>query len=326
MQRGSTVFTGLFALLTFIVMLMPHPAAADFTISYCSSQNTGAESGEATHIWQSNGWCHDKCSGYAFGVVQKNSCWCSNYIPAVQISTGECNENCPGFPSEKCGNSAEGLYGYIALGMQASGTQGAAKSTSKSPESSTESSETSTTLKTTVKSTTTSEQKSSPSTSTSPDVRIETRTVSGSVIIQTVVASPQSTSKGTPGGVIAGAVIGGLVGLAVIVGLGLFFLWRFKKDKTKSEPSIQRNTSNMSRMSRAGLISKPALDTGLAIRSHANSDGDLITPASTSHRDSGFLRPMQTNHPNASRASFNTINDNEDYSRPLKVRNPDPEA
>lgn len=143
--------------------------------------------------------------------------------------------------------------------------------------------------------------------------------MSGSVIIQTVVTSPQSVSKGTPAGTIAGAVIGGLIGIALIVAAVIFFLWRAKQRKAESEPSLERNTSTMSRMSRAGLISKPALDTSIVVRSHANSDGDLITPGSTSHRDSGFLRPMQLHHPNTSRASFNTINDNEDYSRPLKV-------
>lgn len=55
----------------------------------------------------------------------------------------------------------------------------------------------------------------------------------------------------------------------------------------------------------------------------ARSDKD--TPTSN-HRDSGFLRPgIMLMRSNTSRTSVGTVNDNEDYSRPLKIRNPDPE-
>jgi hypothetical protein len=112
-------------------------------------------------------------------------------------------------------------------------------------------------------------------------------------------------------GVIAGAVVGAVLGVALIVGAVILGLWWLKKNRNGNEPSIKRNTSTMSR---AGLIVKP-IDTNLA----AAQDGSSMTPGSNSHRDSGFLRPMQNSLLNTSRASFHTINDNEDYSRPLKV-------
>jgi cell wall integrity and stress response component len=86
-------------------------------------------------IFQSNGLCSDFCgSSYAFAVVQDNGCWCSNYVPGT--TTTGCNEQCPGYPLELCGGN--GVYGYIALGKNPSGTQGgssAAPSSAPSPSS-----------------------------------------------------------------------------------------------------------------------------------------------------------------------------------------------
>ena len=83
--------------------------------------------------WQSNGKCTEHCNGqgtYAFAVIQYTECWCSNYIPAAQTDTSECMVNCPGFPSEKCGDKDKDLFIYIKLDGSPSGTQGAPESTS----------------------------------------------------------------------------------------------------------------------------------------------------------------------------------------------------
>jgi cell wall integrity and stress response component len=73
----------------------------------------------------SMGKCHDQCiDSYAFAIVQDTNCWCSNYVPANQVSTSECDTPCPGFPDDLCGNSSQGLYGYIKLVLAASGTAG----------------------------------------------------------------------------------------------------------------------------------------------------------------------------------------------------------
>ena len=86
-----------------------------------------------TNQYQSNGACFETCkSNYAFAVIQGNTCWCSNYVPANTVSTGLCNEQCPGFGSERCGSSSKGLFGYIALSRSPSGTAGGASSTASS--------------------------------------------------------------------------------------------------------------------------------------------------------------------------------------------------
>jgi len=73
-----------------------------------------------------------------------NECWCSNETPAssIRVSTSKCDATCPGYPPEYCGNAASGLFGYMALGPQPSGTAGGltsstpAAATSTSPSSS----------------------------------------------------------------------------------------------------------------------------------------------------------------------------------------------
>ena len=87
--------------------------------------------------FNSNGACETACSGYAFAVVQDQSCWCSNYAPADTTSTSDCSEACPGYPYENCGSASSGLFGYVALGKAPSGTIGASASTSTTSTSTT---------------------------------------------------------------------------------------------------------------------------------------------------------------------------------------------
>lgn len=77
--------------------------------------------------WQSNGKCTDHCNSqgtYAFAVIQYTDCWCTNYIPSTTTDISSCQKDCPGYPSEKCGDKDEGLYIYIELAGQPSGTAG----------------------------------------------------------------------------------------------------------------------------------------------------------------------------------------------------------
>ena len=98
-----------------------------------------------TDNYQSNGRCFDDCkANYAFAVVQDTSCWCSNYVPADTVEVGSCNEKCPGYGFENCGSLSDGLFGYVALNKQPSGTIGASTSSSPTPTPTTSSSSSST--------------------------------------------------------------------------------------------------------------------------------------------------------------------------------------
>lgn len=119
-----------------------------FTQSYCSSQNTGTGdacmysclpqwlfSNKPLVFWtyQSNGKCTDHCNSegtYAFAVIQYTNCWCSNYIPSTTTDITSCQKDCPGFPDEKCGDKDAGLYIYIELSGQPSGTAGSSQPSS----------------------------------------------------------------------------------------------------------------------------------------------------------------------------------------------------
>ncbi len=94
-------------------------------------------------LYMSNGLCQGHCQGsYAFAVIQGYNCWCSNYVPADQESTYDCNQQCPGFGSEWCGSTDAGLYGYYLLSpgvpLGTSGSSGSSTpSTTSSPSVST---------------------------------------------------------------------------------------------------------------------------------------------------------------------------------------------
>lgn len=83
--------------------------------------------------YMSNGLCQDNCnkSNYVFAVLQGKDCWCSNYAPSDQEDTGKCNSPCPGYPSDTCGNVAQGLYAYFSLGGTPSGTSGGSSPSSR---------------------------------------------------------------------------------------------------------------------------------------------------------------------------------------------------
>ncbi|KAL8792481.1 MAG: hypothetical protein Q9195_004937 [Heterodermia aff. obscurata] len=114
-----------------LVAIGAHKATAALTQALCSHSNTGSNTADVTDHYQSNGRCFDTCkANYAFAVVQDTSCWCSNYAPSDTVDVSSCGDACPGYGFEKCGSLANGLYGYVALNKQPSGTIGSSSSSS----------------------------------------------------------------------------------------------------------------------------------------------------------------------------------------------------
>ncbi|EXJ62930.1 hypothetical protein A1O7_03373 [Cladophialophora yegresii CBS 114405] len=144
-------------------------------ISYCSSENNAGSYPSFYSEFQSNGLCQTHCQGsYAFAVLQGYYCWCSNYIPTQQESTYNCNQVCPGFGSEWCGSTSDGLYGYYLLSAGVPlGTSGSGSSTASSTSS-------------------------TPSQSTSPPVSIETSTFASSFLLDTGSATSSRSSSTWP--------------------------------------------------------------------------------------------------------------------------------
>ncbi|KIX97939.1 uncharacterized protein Z520_06017 [Fonsecaea multimorphosa CBS 102226] len=160
-------------------------------ISYCSPDNNAGTYQGQYNEFQSNGACQVQCQGsFAFAVLQGYYCWCSNYIPSPQESTYNCNQQCPGFDTEWCGNTDSGLYGYYLLSagvpLGTSGSTSSTPSTTSSPSSSPSSSvsidtSTSTVTSNSVSASTSSLDIGTPTSSPDPDTWIVSRSSSSVV-------------------------------------------------------------------------------------------------------------------------------------------------
>jgi len=359
---------------------------------YCSTENTGSDYAGVTNIYQSNGACYTQCKdGYAFAVLQWQTCWCSNYIPAEQQNVSDCNETCPGYPDDLCGNKAAGLYGYVPLPNKPSGTAGASSSqsstgdssstpqstlqtSSSAPQTSYTSSSDSSTSSTT--SSTTSYPVATTGSSTSstlaPVTSIRVVTVSGAVVTETVTSTPVVASgsadqlpfqrKSLSGGAIAGVVIGTLLGVAAVA-VAALLLYRRRRQNGDAEgaspggrgrPSPRRNTSVLSKtgllsrgrpmsMAEKELYDEPYGNGGISSVRHSALFGgstlaEGVSPVSplgssqenvSSRRHSKPMVHDQRLNPSAlfahqdANGSRVSMQDQQDYSRPLGVVNPD---
>ncbi|OSS48445.1 hypothetical protein B5807_07892 [Epicoccum nigrum] len=330
-----------------------------FTQSYCSKQNTG--SGDAFYWpYQTNGKCTDHCKEqgtFAFAVIKWDNCWCTNYIPSTTTDITKCQKNCPGYPSEKCGDKDNGLYIYIEMAGQPSGTAGGGSqpsSTKASAPSSTDppsSTDVATSSAPNTPSSTLRTVVTSSTTAMTTDVQVVTE--SGAVVTRTIIYQPSgavsqpdtSKSSSSNTGAIVGGAVGGVTAIAAVAGVIFFLLWRRKKQQRAEQDHQAGITRNTSTMSKAGLLggrsfaTDPQYPPPIATTvSHAGSrhDNESISPISGSQRR--FSQPLMIDsrlnpetvlmyHPtfgNSSRDSLGSIDDSRDFGRQLNVRNPDP--
>lgn len=320
MLTSLILLSGLFA-----STMAQQPTGPSRPVNYCSDLNTADTPGNYS-IHQTQGLCYDFCvrKVFALAVVQGNYCWCSNYVPASskQVSPGQCNKGCPGYPTDVCGTDT--LFGYM-LGQQSpSGTTGAGQQAS---------------------STTTS--RPAPTTPT-----IETVTEEGTVRTVTVMPTPNPTgdmeqnrtntpapvasdNNGGSSGLSTGATAGvavGTIAIATIAIVSAFLFYRRRKQRRDDE-----SLGHSPRGSSAGMGSPRSTEPGMAQTDGRPWDLDQsgrrrstlmpidprIDPTHT-----GFYNREQ----NTSRDSINTLRDDQDYSRKvhqptkvLRATNPDPD-
>ncbi|KAI2624275.1 hypothetical protein GGR54DRAFT_638154 [Hypoxylon sp. NC1633] len=326
-------FSRLMALVGIMALIGNNLAhAQSIKMAYCASINTSPSSG-TSNIYQSDGRCHDQCvDKYALAVIKDDLCWCSDYVPdeSTQVDTSECNQPCPGFPSDVCGG--DGLWGYIALTKNPAGTTGG--STSTFTPTSTKTSSPDATTSSTV------EHSTSPTPTSTPPASVATVTVGGTVSLVTVFptntasADSDTSSDANSSGVTTshqglstaqavGVAVGVLGAVAIAIAAGVFFCLRRRRrqqrDAIVESPGSHRGSS-------AGMMSTPT--TGMASVWDADN-------TSSGRRNSRLMPhdprmdPYATNiysrFDNKSHESVNTLQDNQDYSRKvLRTTNPDP--
>ncbi|KAM0208709.1 hypothetical protein ACHAPQ_006176 [Fusarium lateritium] len=314
------------------------PLANSLDISYCASFNTG-ETPSNRSIYQTNGLCHDHCvDDYAFAITQDKLCWCSNYAPSKssQEDTSKCNKKCPAWPGEFCGG--DGVYGYVPLEIEPSGSRGPSPSstmTEEEEETSTEAEPTSTEAEET---TTAKVEETTASATQEPSSIVQTVTAGGT--IRTVTVAPTQQTAGTQasesagettdkGGMNTGQVVGIVVGVIVAVigaaALALFFWFRRKKQQNEQEayqddPSIRDSSS--------GIAQRPDMSMNAGSPTAAGTSGSRNSTLQVDPRMDPFKQGLYVR--SASHESINTLRDDHDYSRRiqppkvLRATNPDP--
>ncbi|OAL66710.1 hypothetical protein A7C99_2100 [Trichophyton rubrum] len=311
----------LISLLFSLLILYPALAAA-VDLDYCADFNTGSSFNSVVDGFQSIGACQKTCGNqYAFAVLQGKMCWCTNAAPKNTLPNGKCNQNCPGYPDDKCGNTSEGLFAYIMLDKKPSTTIG-------NPSSTTTSSSSTKTSKTT----------SSPA-STTTDPTTSVTTVEGRVTTITVPNTPVQTGppagndgSSLSGGAIAGIIIGTLAVFAIFTGIILWLFCFRRRQQAKIDDSyrspfhespvpqpIFENT--LSSRVPAMRVAPVANGNGTTAGSRG-STARLSIPAFTDHR----MKKDALVYSHGGRHSNVSLQDNQDYSRPvLRLTNPDPD-
>ncbi|KAE9370746.1 hypothetical protein N431DRAFT_442544 [Stipitochalara longipes BDJ] len=350
----------LVAVSTGLLALFPL-ASADYVLNYCSDINTSSMQRNFS-IYQSLGLCHDFCvKNYAFAVVEYQYCWCSDYAPGGSNST--CATPCPGYPSEICGDSGGGLFGYLALNQAPLGT-GVANSaaTSTTATQVTVSATPSPTIGD--ESSSSSPEDSLPSTSkeeaSNPTSAVVTPIISvfttiGQVHTITVMPTASSTSqndltqKGNSGGLGTGGAVGLTVGLVALIAIVSGLVWFFVKRKRQQDAEQYNNVSRRGSTAGLGALGGPVPSRTMSENSRyvLGTDGRQVVetwepgdgPGSrrsrlmpVDPRLDPFAPVYQRFGDNKSRESVNTLRDDHDYSRRvvhqgpiLRATNPDQE-
>ncbi|KAJ5723548.1 Carbohydrate-binding WSC subgroup [Penicillium malachiteum] len=305
-----------FSLVVSALALLPQACVAS-TLAYCATENTGSSFSAVSDTYQSNGACEKTCASYALGILQGKKCWCSNVAPAADTrkNTTECDTGCPGYPSDSCGSATKGVYAYVAVDDN-SVTSTAADTTS------TTGTTTSTTSSSTSLITSTSTSSSTESTTTSAHIAVTTSSdgeIKTVTIALTATSSADSNkgsstsdkSSGLSGGSIAGIVVGVIGGLALIAAL-VFLIFFYRKRARSASPVPSQDMAD--RTSQGSSWSRGVFPGG----SGGSSLGRKATFTDNRMKTDTVL------YHNGRRDSSVSLQDNEDYSRPvLRLTNPD---
>jgi len=329
-------------------------------ISYCSPENNAGSYPSYYSLYMSNGLCQGHCQGsYAFAVIQGYNCWCSNYVPADQESTYDCNQQCPGFGSEWCGSTDAGLYGYYLLSpgvpLGTSGSSGSSTpSTTSSPSTPSDTSSSTYIPPTTSSDTPTTSPTLAPN-PTPSEVYTSVTTVTGEVRTILVTPTPAASSDATLGqsatgggggvsaGKVAGIVVGSALGAGALIGAAVY-IWVRRRQRRQStdgrpetsfiprtgdtSPSNNIPSRQVSQLSSSGLLGNKVPRINTAGMTNGSDPRSADTGSAGFDRRSlatdQRLNPYALYIHDEGHVSNVSLQDNQDYSRQLRVANPDP--
>jgi len=150
----------------------------------------------------------------------------------------------------------------------------------------------------------------------------------------------QTNGGGLKSGTVAGIVVGVAIAIGLVIG-GIVFFWLRRRHRRNLEAafegdsfvaSSQEPKSNggipsrqVSQMSSAGLLTKPSrVNTGGFSMGESNGNATLSDRNSSHMTVDQRLNPWAIYSNEVSRQSNVSLQDNQDYSRQLRVANPDP--
>ncbi|KAK0714902.1 hypothetical protein B0H67DRAFT_228194 [Lasiosphaeris hirsuta] len=322
-QRAGRVwaFLGIVALLCGIASAQTGPS---IPIKYCATANT-ADTAPIQSDYQSQGRCFQNCTdaSFALAIVQAKNCWCSNIAPNrdTQKPLSNCENPCPGYPTDYCGGS--GSFGYMELANDPSGTAPGTSNTKTPTTTSSIARETETeTMQNTVKITVTLAPSATPSSelhpstaappngdgpaapsTRAPEPTVQTVTVGG--VVKTVTATPLPTGSGTPElattpgptGLSTGATVGiavGIVGIFAVCAI-ILFLWCLKRKRRDGVEGMFSASSR--RDSSPGALGTPQMgevssNTRVASGSNGQPAGGVWDVNSQSSKRRSHLMPI----------------------------------
>ncbi|KAI2822560.1 hypothetical protein CBS63078_3137 [Aspergillus niger] len=326
-----------------VIALLAWPVSVASSLTYCSSANTGSSQAANESTYQSNGLCEDHCSNYAFGILQGYDCWCSNIVPneATNVNVSQCSQDCPGYPDDSCGTvrNSDRLYDIDIFYLVArhasllwldvprmdrfSGTANKlVDSVAINCAMAASIAETSSSSETTAATTTGESVAVTTDSGVVKTVTIPAATKATSTSAADNLSSAKSdNNSGMSSGTIAGVVVGSVGGALAI--LALIFVLFFAKRKSRSnspDPSVQSILldGRQSKGSQMSFMKGMFSDN----HSHTLSAGSAASrlPTFTDNR----MKTDTVLYANGRRDSDVSLQDNEDYSRPvLRLTNPD---
>lgn len=132
-------------------------------------------------------------------------------------------------------------------------------------------------------------------------------------VADTAATTTKNSGSGLSSGAVAGVAVGSVAGFGAILALLLVFICTKRRQNRNSRDSSMNNLMTEDRNSKGSMIKGFFYGTHSPTFSSGSSNGPQRTPTFTDNR----MKPGPMIYPNGNRDSSVSLQDNEDYSRPV---------